>query len=322
MRTLKLFLASMVSGLMVAGSALAQSNDYPSRPLTIIVPYGAGSMVDTTTRLVAKELGQRLGKPVVVENRTGANGAIAMNALQNAPADGHTLMVDTPAMAINPSVFDVNYDPHNDVVPVAQLMSLPFVAAIHPDVPANTLQEFIAYAQANPNMLNIAPGGTSTLLASELLKLRANIDMENIIYRGAAPAVFAVLKNECQVAVFDIANLAPHIETGALRGLFISGDQRSPALPDVPTAAEAGLTGFDVSTWFGLFAKGDTPAEIVELLNAHLMDIFDSPEYVEYVKNRGATITKMSTAEFKDFFDNEVRLWAEVVQESGVTFEP
>jgi len=321
MRTLKWFVATAVSTLLVGGSALAKNDDYPSRPLTVIVPYGAGSMVDTTTRLVAKELAQKLGKPVVVENRTGANGQIAMNALQNAEADGYTLMVDTPAIAINPSAFEVNYDPSKDVVPIGQLMSLPFVAAVHPDVPASTLTEFVEYVKANPGKLNIAPGGTSTLLASELLKLRGGLEMENIIYRGAAPAVLAVLKNECQVAVFDIANLAPHIQSGKLRGLFVSGDQRSPVLPDVPTAKEAGLDGYDVTTWFGLFAKGGTPPEIVERLNQYLNEILESPQYIEYVKNRGASINKMTTAEFKEFFDNEVKLWADVIEESGVKFE-
>lgn len=309
-----------VAGIMAVGQAMA-ADTFPSRPMTLVVPYEPGSTVDTTSRMVADQLSRKLGQPVVVENRTGGYGMIAMNALLNAPADGHTLMVDTPAIAINPSVYQVRYDPLKDLEPVAQLMSLPFVVVTNPDVPAKNMQELVDLAKKNPGELNIAPGGTSTLLAGELLGLRTGIDLQNINYKGASSAIMAVLRNECQVAVFDVANLAPQISAGKLRGMLITGDKRSAAIPDVPTAAEAGVPDFNVSTWFGIFTNKGTPPEIVEELNSALLEVFQQPAYQQYLEGRGASTTPLTADQFKTFFHSEVALWADVVKTAGVKFE-
>jgi tripartite-type tricarboxylate transporter receptor subunit TctC len=311
----------VVAGFVALCTAVATAQTFPTRPLRIVVPYEPGSTVDTTSRMIADALSKRLGQPVIVENRTGGQGMIAMNALLNAPADGYTLMADTPALAINPSVYKVKYDPIKDLEPVAQLMSLPFVVVMSPAVPATNLKEFIALAKQKPGEFNIAPGGTSTLLASELFGLKAGIKMQVVNYKGAASAITAVMRDECQIAVFDVANLAPQIRAGKLRGLVTAGANRSEVIPDVPTAKEVGLEGFDVSTWFGMFAKKGTPPELVAKLNNEIREVLAQPAFVNYMKARGAVPTPLTAPEFTKFFHSEVALWRNVVQTSGVKME-
>ena len=317
----KSILAAALASAALCVAPAASADNFPSRTMTLVVPYEPGSTVDTTSRMIAEQLTKRLGQPVVVENRTGGNGLIAMNHLQNSAPDGYTLMVDTPAIAINPSVRTVRYDPFTDLEPVAQLMALPFVVGINPDVKANNLQEFVALSKSKPGEINMAPGGTSTLLAGELFALRAGIKLQAINYKGASSAILATLRNECQVTVFDVANMAPQISAGKLRGLVIAGDQRSPAIPDVPTAKEAGLDDFNVSTWFGLFAPKGTPAPIVDKLNTTLLDIFKSPEYQAYLKARGATLNPYTAPEFKTFFHKEVSMWRDVVKDANIKIQ-
>lgn len=311
----------ILSVCVVGTSAAYGAQAYPQKPIKIIVPYQPGSAVDTTSRKIADQLSKRLDQPVVVENKTGAFGLIALNSLMSAPADGYTLMVDTPAIAINPSVRKVEYDPITDIQPIAQLMALPFVVGLSTSVPAKNMKEFISYGKQNDGKLNIAEGGTSTLLASLLLGMETGVNMQTISYKGAAPAVMAVLQNECQVIAIDLANLAPHIKAGKMTGLLITGDKRSPMLPDVPTAKEVGLDQFNVSTWFGLFGRKGTPTEILDKLNVVIGEIFNDPDYKEYVEGRGANLNPYSVKEFTEFFNNDVKTWARIVKDSGVTFE-
>lgn len=322
MKIYKNLLRNVVLGVFALGASAAYAAEtYPQRPIKIVVPYQPGSAVDTTSRKIADQLSKRLNQPVVVENKTGAFGLIALKALRDAPADGYTLMVDTPAMAINPSVRKVDYDPYTDIQPIAQLMALPFVIGVNPAVPAKNLEEFIAYGKKNEGKMNIAEGGTSTLLTSLLFGMETGVKMQTISYKGAAPAVMAVLQNECQVIAIDLANLATHIQAGKMIGLLTTGDKRSPMLPDVPTAKEVGLDNFNVSTWFGLFAKKGTPQEILDKLNAVIGDTFNDPDYKEYVEARGATLNPYSVEEFTQFFNNDVKTWAKIVKDSGVKFE-
>ena len=304
---------------LAAASMPAAAQTYPARTIRILVPYAVGSSVDITSRLVADGLSKRLGQAVIVENKAGGNGLIAMSSLLNAPADGYTLMSDTPASAINPTLYKARYDPTVDLAPVAQLMSLPFAAAVSNAVPVKDPKDFVAYAKSQPGVLNAAVAGTSTRLAGELFSIKAGVSFQPIPYKGAAPAMQAVLTNESQVVFLDAANLAPHIQSGKMRGIFVTGDKRYPVLPDVPTVRELGVADYDVSTWFGMFARKGTPPEIVDKLNAAIKEVMATPELTTYMAPRGATPSNLTAAEFTRFFHNEVKLWRDVIVKAGIT---
>ena len=297
----------------------AQAQNYPSRTIRIVTPYDPGSMVDSTTRLVADELGKKLGQPVIVENRSGGMGLVAMNALMNAPADGYTLMTDTPASAINPTLNPAaKYNPKTEIAPIAQFMKLPFVVAASPELKVKTAAELVALARKQPGAINVAVAGTSTGLVGDLFAQQNGIKFTNINYKGAGAATLAVLKNEGQVIFLDAANLGQYINGGKLAGLLITSDERSPVLKDVPTAKEAGFASFDASTWFGMFAKAGVPQEVQDKLNAAIREVMASPRMQEYLASRGATSSSMKTAEFDAFFDKEVDRWADVIKAADV----
>ncbi len=317
--TKKLLHWACVAALTVAASAsFAQGST-----LRILVPYDPGSAVDVTSRLIADGLAKRTGRTVIVENRAGGMGMIAMNAMLAAPADGNTLLADTPATAINPSLFkdQVKYDPVKDLAPVAQMMSLPFMLGVHPSVKANNLREFTALVKANPSKFNAAAAGTSTRLVGELYTLKTGAAMQQVPYKGASPAMTAVLKDEAQAIFMDAANLRPHVEAGKMRALFVTGDRRWSALPDVPTAAEAGLPDYNLSTWFGLFARSGTPSATVNKLNEDIRAVMSSPEFLKYLEARGSRVSTMTAPEFTRFFQDEVKLWAHVVSSANIKIE-
>jgi tripartite-type tricarboxylate transporter receptor subunit TctC len=303
----------------VAATGIAHANDYPSRTIRIVTPYDPGSMVDSTTRIVADELGKKLGQSVIVENRSGGMGLIAMNALMMAPADGYTLMTDTPASAINPTLNPAaKYNPKTDIAPIAQFMKLPFAIAVAPELKVKTAAELVALAKSKPGAINVAVAGTSTGLVGDLFAQQNGIKFTNVNYKGAGAATMAVLKNEGQVIFLDAANLSQYVNAGKLTGLLVTSDERSPVLKDVPTAKEAGFAVFDVSTWFGMFAKAGVPQDVQEKLNAAIREVMASPRVQEYLKSRGASSSPMKTAEFDAFFDKEVDRWAQVIRQADV----
>lgn len=309
-------LALLVLGLATAG-AWAQTA-YPERTIRIVTPYDPGSLVDTTTRIVAEGLKAELGQNVVVENRSGGMGMIAMNALLAAPADGYTLLTDTPASAINPTLHKARYDPKVDIAPIAQFMRLPFIIAASPSLPVRSAAELVAHARRNPGAIDVAVAGTSTGLVGDLFAIQNGLRFNRVPYKGAAPAMLAVLKDEAKLIFLDAGNLAAHINGGKMTGLLITAEQRWPALKDVPTAKEAGFAAFDVSTWFGLFARADVPAEVQERVNAAVRKVMASPKVEEFLRQRGAVASTMTTSQFRTFFHLEVDTWAEVIRKSDI----
>lgn len=316
---MKHFRQAATAVLLACATVVAAAADYPSRPIRIVTPYDPGSMVDSTTRMVADELGKKLGQPIIVENRSGGMGVIAMNALMSAPADGYTLMTDTPASAINPTLNPgAKYNPKTDITPIAQFMKLPFVIAVNPELKVKSAAELVALARKQPGAVNVAVAGTSTGLVGDLFAQQNGIKFTNVNYKGAGAATMAVLKNEGQVIFLDAANLAQYVNGGKLSGLLITSDERSPVMKGVPTAKEAGFAHFDATTWFGMFAKAGVPQEIVEKLNASIREVMASSRMQEYLKSRGATSSSMKAAEFDAFFDKEVDRWAEVIKAADV----
>lgn len=292
---------------------------YPTeRTIRIVTPYEPGSLVDVTTRLVADGLRAELGQNVVVENRTGGMGMIAMTALLSAAPDGYTLLTDTPASAINPTLYKTKYNPKIDIAPIAQFMRLPFAIGTHPSLPVKTASDLVAYARKNPASIDMAVAGTSTRLAGELFAIQNGVKFNPIPYKGAAPAMLSVLKNETQLIFLDAGNLVPHISGGKMNGLLVTSDQRFAALKDVPTAKEAGFATFDVSTWFGMFARGEVPQDIQDKLNAAVRKVMLSPKLEDYLKQRGAIASSMTTPQFKAFFNREVDTWAEVIRKADI----
>lgn len=304
-----------------AAFGVAAQGTYPDRPIRIITPYDPGSLVDTTTRIVAEALKAELGQNVIVENRSGGMGMIAMAALLAAPADGYTLLTDTPASAINPTLHKAKYHPKTDIAPIAQFMRLPFAIGASPSLPVRSAAELVALARQKPGSIDVAVAGTSTGLVGELFAIQNGIRLHSVPYKGAAPAMLAVLKDEAQLIFLDAGNLAPHITGGKMNGLLITSDARWPVLKDVPTAKEAGFAGFDVTTWFGMFARADVPAEIQERLNAAVRKVMASPKVEEFLKQRGAIASTMTTAQFRAFFHREVETWAEVIRKADIKAE-
>lgn len=307
-------LASMAAAPMASHGQAA----YPDRPIRIVTPYDPGSLVDTTTRVVAEGLKAELGQTVTVENRSGGMGIIAMNALLGAPADGYTLLTDTPASAINPTLYKTKYNPKTDIAPIAQFMRLPFVIGASPSLPVRTVADLVAYARKNPGAIDVAVAGTSTGLVGELFAIQNGLRFTRVPYKGAAPAMLAVLKDEAKLIFLDAGNLAPHIASGKMNGLMITSDQRWPVLKDVPTAHEAGFAAFDPTTWFGMFARADVPQAVQERLNATVRKVMASPKVEEFLRQRGAVASTMNTAQFRGFFHREVDTWAEVIRKADI----
>lgn len=297
---------------------LASAQAGNERTIRILTPYEPGSLVDVTTRLVADGLRTELGQPVVVENRTGGMGMVAMNALLAAPGDGHTFMTDTPASAINPTLYKTRYNPKTDLAPIAQFMRMPFAIGASPSLPVRNAAELVAYAKRHTGGVDVAVAGTSTGLAGELFAIQNGIRWNAIPYKGAAPAMLAVLKDEAKLIFLDAGNLVPHIQGGKMTGLLITSEQRSPSLRDVPTAREAGFANYDVSTWFGMFGRADVPVEQQERLNAAVRKVMASARMEEFLRQRGAIASTLTLPQFRSFFAREVDLWAEVIQKADI----
>jgi tripartite-type tricarboxylate transporter receptor subunit TctC len=316
--TRKTFVRALFAATGMLALAAAHAQDFPSRTIRIITPYDPGSMVDATSRIVADELSKKLGQTVIVENKSGGFGMVAMNTLLAAPADGYTLLTDTPASAINPTLNKARYNPKTDIAPIAQFMKLPFVIAVNPSLKVKTAAELVALAKKQPGSINIAVAGTSTGLVGNLFALQTGTKFLDVPYKGAGAATLAVLKNEAQVIFLDSANLAPHINEGKLTGLLVTGDERSTVVKDVPTAKEAGYPAFDATTWFGMFSRAGVPQDVQNKLNAAVREVMASPRLQEYLKSRGATGSTMNNAEFKGFFHKEVDRWAEVIKKADI----
>lgn len=314
-------LALMMSGLLLSSLAAFAQSAYPDKPIRIVTPYDPGSLVDVTTRMVAEGLKAELGQTVVVENRSGGMGMIAMNALLGAPADGYTLLTDTPASAINPSLQKGRYNAKTDIAPIAQFMRLPFAIGASPQLPVRTAAELVAYARKNPGAIDVAVAGTSTGLVGDLFAIQNGLRFNRVPYKGAAPAMMAVLKDEAKLVFLDAGNLAPHINGGKMTGLLITSDQRWPVLKDVPTAREAGFANFVPTTWFGMFARADVPADIQDKLNAAVRKVMASPKVEEFLRQRGAQASTLTTEQFRTFFHQEVDTWADVIRKADIKAE-
>ena len=294
---------------------------YPAKPIRIVVPFPAGGTTDILARAVAQKLTDTTGQPVVVDNRPGAGANIGAELVAKSAPDGYTLLMGTVGThAINASLYArMPYDHVKDFAPIILVAGVPNVLAINPSVPANSVQELIAYGKANPGKLNFASSGsgTSIHLAGELFKTMTGVQMTHVPYKGSAPAIADLLGGQVQLMFDNLPSALPHIKAGKLKALAVTSAQRSPALPDVPTVAESGLPGFEASSWFGLLAPAGTPKEIVARLNGEVAKWLATPEAKEKLASQGAIAAGQSSEDFVHHIAAETAKWQKVVKESG-----
>jgi tripartite-type tricarboxylate transporter receptor subunit TctC len=303
---------------------LAAAQGYPAKPVKLIIPFSPGGSNDIVGRMAAAQLGERLGQPVIVDNRTGAGGTIGTEAAAKSPPDGYTVFLVSVAYAFNTSIYKkLPYDPVKSFVPVAMLGTGPAVLVVYPGLPANSLQELIALAKQKPGQLNYASAGVGSFLhlAAELFRLQAGVALTHVPYKGAGPATVDVMAGQAQLCVASIITVLPHIRSGRLRALGTTGSRRSPLLPDVPTFAEAGVQGSEATNWWGILAPAGTPQPVIERLHKELSTIIASAETKKRFDAEGAEALQMSAADFGRFIADETAKWARVVKEAGITAE-
>jgi tripartite-type tricarboxylate transporter receptor subunit TctC len=311
------------AGALPAVSRTAWGQTYPARPIRIIVGFAAGGGQDIVARLIGQWLSEKLGQTFVIDNRPGANGNIATAAVVKASSDGYTLLHFSSTVTINATLYEkLNFDAIRDIAPVASIIRMPQVMEVHPSVPARTVPEFIAYAKANPDKINMASAGTgnSSHVAGELFKVMTGINMQHVPYRGTAPAIQDLLTNRVQIMFDSLPSSLEHIRAGRLRALAVTTATRSEALPEIPTIAEF-VRGYEASNWFGIGAPKATPTEIIERLNREINVGLATPRLTMRLADLGGTPLIGSPADFGTLMTEDVEKWAKVIKIAGVKAE-
>ena len=311
--------AALVLGL--TASAVAQ--DYPNKPIRLIIPFPPGGSNDVVGRMVALQLGERLGRQVVVDNRGGAGGIIGTEAAAKSAPDGYTLLIISIAHAVSPWLYKLQYDPIKSFVPVSILASGPNVLVVNPELPVHSVPELIALAKQKPGELNYASAGIGSFqhLGGELFKLTAGVNIVHVPYKGGGPAMTDVLGGYTKIMFSSLVQTTPFVLNGQLRALGTSGLKRNPALPDVPTIAEAGLPGYEATNWWGVVAPAGTPPAIVEKLHNEIAAVQNSPQTKDQFAAQGADVVQMTSPEFGSFMESEMNKWERVVKQSGMKAE-
>ena len=314
-------ITQLVACAAAAVATLAAAQSYPTKPIKLIVPFPPAGSTDISARAVAGKLGERLGQPVVIENKAGAGGNIGTEQAAKAPADGYTLLVGTVGThAINSSLYSkMPYDHVRDFAPVILLSTTPNVLVVHPSLPVGSVRDVINLAKAKPGELTFASSGagTSIHLSAELFKSMAGVQMTHIPYKGSAPMVIDLISGQVNMAFDNLSSSIAHIKGGKLKALATTGSKRSPALPDLPTVSEAGLTGYDSTSWNGVFAPAGTPKEIIDRLNRELRAILESPETRKFFADQGAEAGGGTPEQLASFVRAETAKWSKVVKDSG-----
>ena len=305
---------------MISG-ALAQA--YPARPIRLIVPFPPGGSNDIVGRVVGAQLGERLGKQVVVDNRGGAGGTIGTEIAVRSQPDGYTLLIISVAYSYNPFLYKLAYDPIKAISPVGTIGTGPNVLAVHPSVPAKSAKDLIALAKAKPGQLTYASAGVGTFqhMSSELFRIMSGINMLHVPFKGGGPAMLSVIAGQTQISIGSLIQTLPHIRSGKLKALGVGGAKRSSALPDVPTIAESGIPGYEANNWWGIVAPAGTPADVIKKLSTELSAILTSPDTQKWFVSEGAEVMSKNPDEFRKFISTEMGKWGRVVKEAGIRAE-
>jgi len=313
--------AAAAAAVLLAGVAHAQ--DYPAKAVRLVVPFAPGGSTDIVARIVSHKLSERLKQSVVIDNRGGGGGNIGSNQVARAAPDGYTLLVGTVgSLTINPSLYArMPYDPLRDLTPIAYFGSTPNILVVHPSLPVKSVKELIALARARPGELNFASAGTggSVHLAAELFKSLAEVDMVHVPYKGSGPALIGLLGGQTELMFSTMPPALPHVQNGRLRALGMTGSKRSSLVPDLPTIAESGLPGYEITQWWGLLGPAGLPPEVVSRLNAEVNAVLREPDVKQRFANDGADTAPNTPEWFGSFMKSETAKWAKVVKASGAT---
>jgi tripartite-type tricarboxylate transporter receptor subunit TctC len=318
-----MWLLALVAAPLLPAAALAQG--YPSKAVTFVVPYPPGGASDVIARLIGQKLSESMRQPVVIENRAGANGIIALSAVAKAPADGYTiLMTNIGPSAINPSIYkSLPYDAVKDFVPITLTSQVPLMLVTTPGLGVNSVAELIAKAKASPGALSYAASGNGTAghLAMELFKLNAGVDIKSIPYKGDTPALADMIAGQVQVMLATVIAATPHVQSGRLKALAVTTTKRLASAPSLPTIAESGMPGFEAVSWGGVMAPAGTPRAVVDKLHAEITAILKQPDVKERFAAVGAEIVSSTPEEFQRYISAETSKWARIAQTAGVRMD-
>ena len=314
-------IVALLAGAVIASAPAAMADDYPSRAVKIIVPFGAGGPTDVYTRAIAEELRKSLHQPFIMENRPGAGTTIGTDVVAKSQPDGYTLLMVSGTQTVNETLYAHKpYQLMRDLVPIAPLIDTDLVLVVHPSVPAKTPGELLALARAKPGTLNYGSSGPGSNyhMAGELLKNLTGVDIVHVPYKGSTGARNDILSGQIQILFDSVPTMAPQIKAGMVRALGTSGKMRSPILPDVPTMAEAGVPGFNATFWVGFMAPAGTPKPIIDKLHDEITKILRRPDIKQAWEKTGATPIVMTQPEFKSFMETQVAKWADVIKTNHI----
>jgi putative tricarboxylic transport membrane protein len=320
MRTRKLAFALALAA--AAPTASVQADDYPARPIRLIVPFAAGGAADSVARIVGKRVGEALGQTFVIEDRGGGGGIIGTELVKNADADGYTLLLgQSGPISINPGIYQkLSYDPEKDFAPITMMTSYPYIVVVNPSLGVKTLQELVALAKSKPGQLNYGTAGvgSSNHLATELFNSKAGIKLTHIPYRGTSLAVADLIAGQVQVVFADPVSALSQVNAGTLIAIAVTSRQRSPVAPNVPTIAESGYPGFDAIAWHGIMAPAGTPPAILGKLNAEIVKALKDPQTAKLIEAQSIQIVGSSPEAFASFIKQDVAVWRDVAREASI----
>jgi tripartite-type tricarboxylate transporter receptor subunit TctC len=314
----------LIAGLCLLSPAAVQAQDFPTKPIRLIVPFPPGGPNDIIARIVSKRLGEILKQTIIVDNRGGQGGVLGTDLVAKSTPDGYTIAITSAgALAISPSMEKVAYDTLKDLQPITMVARVPEMLVVATSVPANNMAELVALAKAQPGKFNFASSGPGSLphLAGELFKLTAKIDITHVPYRGAAPAVNDLLGQQVQMVFLDLPVLLPQVKAGKLKAIAVGTTQRVPSLPDVPTTVEAGMPDLQTENWYGMVAPAKTPPAVVAVLNKAAIEAMKDPDVIEKLQAQGAIVGGNTPEQFGAYIASETTKWAKVIKDAGVQTE-
>jgi tripartite-type tricarboxylate transporter receptor subunit TctC len=317
-------LCSIVSGVVLFVAGTCAAAEWPSRPIRMLVGFPAGGPTDVVARLVSEKVSSQIGQRIVVDNRAGAAGNIAVEILSKSAPDGHTLLYSSNAIALSPGLYaKLGYDPNRDLAPVTEIGAGCLIFLVHPSLPVQSVQAFVDYAKARPGQLNFASSGTgtSTHLAAVLFSQRTGIQTQHIPYKGTAPSLVDMIAGRTQFLMGAVLTAVPHVKEGRLRALAVTGAKRIQSLPDLRTIEEAGLPGFVVTTWQGVFGPAGMPAALLSKVNAEFVKAVHSPELKPKIEQQDMVPTGLGVKDFNTAYYAELKRWTKVARDAGLKAE-